>query len=70
MINKPQTKKQVIKSDDFLTVPSSSALKRELQQLDQRLDVLQSERQQKASILDLIYELEDLLSVKAVSHDQ
>ncbi|CDH03164.1 FeoC-like transcriptional regulator [Xenorhabdus bovienii] len=69
-VSEPQPMKPVIESSDFITVPSSSALKRELQQLDQRLDVLQSERQQKASILDLIYELEDLLSVKAVSHDQ
>ncbi|CDG98834.1 conserved hypothetical protein [Xenorhabdus bovienii str. puntauvense] len=69
-VSEPQPMKPVIESSDFITVPSSSALKRELQQLDQRLDVLQSERQQKASILDLIYELEDLLSVKAVNHDQ
>ncbi|MDE1478033.1 hypothetical protein KKJ01_07195 [Xenorhabdus bovienii] len=70
MISKPQTKKQVIKSSDFITVPSSAVLKKELQQLEQRLNTMKAEWQKKFDLLELVYELENLLPVKAASHDQ
>ncbi|MDE9535482.1 hypothetical protein [Xenorhabdus bovienii] len=70
MISKPQTKKQVIKSSDFITVPSSAVLKKELQQLEQHLNTIKAEWQKKFDLLELVYELENLLPVKAVIHDQ
>ncbi|MEQ1969446.1 hypothetical protein ABLA30_21265 [Xenorhabdus nematophila] len=69
MISKPQTKKQIIKSDDFLTVPRSAVLKKELQQLEQHLNTMKAEWQKKFYLLELVYELEARLLTEG-SHDQ
>ncbi|CDG87573.1 hypothetical protein [Xenorhabdus bovienii] len=69
MISKPQTKKQVIKSDDFLTVPRSAVLKKELQQLEQHLNTMKAEWQKKFDLLELVYELEAHFLVEESSND-
>ncbi|AYA40647.1 hypothetical protein HZS38_09645 [Xenorhabdus nematophila] len=53
--------RQVTKSSDFITVPSSAVLKKELEQIEQRQNDLKAEWQKKFDLLELVYELETYL---------
>ncbi|CDH02193.1 hypothetical protein [Xenorhabdus bovienii] len=58
-----------IKSGDFLTVPRSAVLKKELQQLEQCLNTMKAEWQKKFALMELIYELEAHFLVEESSND-
>ncbi|MBD2811911.1 hypothetical protein ID853_13685 [Xenorhabdus sp. Vera] len=53
--------KTVTKSRDFLTVPRSAVLKKELEQIEQHQNALKAEWQKKFDLLELVYELETYL---------
>ncbi|WP_169926717.1 hypothetical protein [Xenorhabdus stockiae] len=53
------------KSGNFLTIPRSSVLKQELEQLEQHLNTLYAEQKKKTELLDLVYELEAYLLTEA-----
>ncbi len=57
--------KTVTKSGNFLTIPRSSVLKQELEQLEQHLNTLYAEQKKKTELLDLVYELEAYLLTEA-----
>ncbi|PHM65388.1 hypothetical protein [Xenorhabdus sp. KJ12.1] len=60
-----QREKSATESGDFLTVPRSSVLKQELEQLEQHLNTLHAEQKKKTELLDLVYELEAYLLTEA-----
>ncbi|MBD2780672.1 hypothetical protein [Xenorhabdus szentirmaii] len=45
-------------SDDYLIVPRSTVLKKELEEIELRQNALKAEWQKKFDLLDLVYELE------------
>ncbi|MEQ2024393.1 hypothetical protein ABLB84_01105 [Xenorhabdus szentirmaii] len=60
-VSEPQPMKPVIETTDFITVPSSAVLKKELEQIEQHQNALRAEWQKKFDLLELVYKLETYL---------
>ncbi|MDC9590882.1 hypothetical protein PSI23_16735 [Xenorhabdus sp. XENO-10] len=61
LLRKAGEQKQAIEPSNFLTVPRSTVLKKELEQIEQRLNTLQTEWKKKSELMNLVYELEACL---------